>query len=452
MSKKANGLTKTVRFVAFTLLERIDKGGAYSNLAIKEAIETTHLNEKDARLLTELVYGTVGNQLRLDYYLAPFLKKAKKVDRWVQCLLRMSVYQFTFLDKVPNHAIVNEAVEIAKYRGNIGIGQFVNGVLRQIQRVGVPDVQAIDDHLERVAISYSLPIWLVQALVQQIGMEATEKLGESLMKPSHVSARVDTRWCTIQQAIAELANEGIAAKPSLLSSAGIVAEKGFLAGSTLFQQGRMTIQDESSMLVAPILDVQPGDKVLDACAAPGGKTTHIATYLDAKKGGEVLALDIHPHKVALIQENAERLQVEDVVRARQLDARDVAKVVPNETFDRILVDAPCSGIGLIRRKPDIKYQKTPQDFQNLPKIQLSILESVAPSLKSGGRLVYSTCTIMEEENEQVVNAFLANHPEFELVTPNVNEHVRPALANQMLTIYPQMYHTDGFFISCLQKK
>ncbi|MDN6543127.1 MAG: 16S rRNA (cytosine(967)-C(5))-methyltransferase, partial [Lentilactobacillus parabuchneri] len=187
MSKKANGLTKTVRFVAFTLLERIDKGGAYSNLAIKEAIETTHLNEKDARLLTELVYGTVGNQLRLDYYLAPFLKKAKKVDRWVQCLLRMSVYQFAFLDKVPNHAIVNEAVEIAKYRGNIGIGQFVNGVLRQIQRVGVPDVQAIDDHLERVAISYSLPIWLVQALVQQIGMEATEKLGESLMKPSHVS-------------------------------------------------------------------------------------------------------------------------------------------------------------------------------------------------------------------------------------------------------------------------
>lgn len=233
---------------------------------------------------------------------------------------------------------------------------------------------------------------------------------------------------------------------------GIVAEKGFLAGSTLFQQGRMTIQDESSMIVAPILDVQPGDKVLDACAAPGGKTTHIATYLDAKKGGEVLALDIHPHKVALIQENAERLQVEDVVRARQLDARDVAKVVPNETFDRILVDAPCSGIGLIRRKPDIKYQKTPQDFQNLPKIQLSILESVTPSLKSGGRLVYSTCTIMEEENEQVVNAFLANHPEFELVTPNVNEHVRPALANQMLTIYPQMYHTDGFFISCLQKK
>ena len=147
-----------------------------------------------------------------------------------------------------------------------------------------------------------------------------------------------------------------------------------------------------------------------------------------------------------------RLHVETVVHAQQLDARKVSEVFAPETFDRILVDAPCSGIGLIRRKPDIKYQKTPQDFTNLPKIQLSILESVAPTLKSGGRMVYSTCTIMEEENEQVVAAFLAKHPEFELVEPVVSESVRGAIKDHMLTIYPQAFHTDGFFISCLQKK
>jgi len=445
-------VTKTVRYIAFTLLERVDKGGAYSNIAIKEAIATTQLNEKDARLLTELVYGTIGNQLRLDYYLAPFLKKAKKVDKWVKVLLRMSIYQLHFLDKVPSHAIFNEAVEIAKYRGNVGVGQFVNGVLRQLQRVGVRDVEQIAEPMERVSITYSLPMWLVQALVKQIGLAATAELGASLMKPSHVSARVDTRVCTMQEALDSLAAEGITAQPSAISPVGLVGEKGFLAGSELFTRGQLTIQDESSMLVAPMLAIEPGDKVLDACAAPGGKTTHIATYLDAEKGGEVRALDIHPHKVALIEENATRLHVETVVHAQQLDARKVSEVFAPETFDRILVDAPCSGIGLIRRKPDIKYQKTPQDFTNLPKIQLSILESVAPTLKSGGRMVYSTCTIMEEENEQVVAAFLAKHPEFELVEPVVSESVRGAIKDHMLTIYPQAFHTDGFFISCLQKK
>jgi len=214
----------------------------------------------------------------------------------------------------------------------------------------------------------------------------------------------------------------------------------------------MTIQDESSMLVAPVMQIEAEHQVLDACAAPGGKTTHIATFLDQEKGGRVTALDIHAHKVKLIEENAARLHVEDVVWAEKMDAREASERFEAETFDRILVDAPCSGLGLIRRKPDIKFSKKEQDFANLPNIQLAILESVAPTLKKDGILVYSTCTILDQENKEVVDTFLAKHPEFEKITPKVNHYVQSEIQEDLLTIYPHTFHTDGFFISCLRKK
>lgn len=444
-------IEKTVRFVALSLIERVEKGGAYSNLLIKEEIERNQLNEKDARLLTELVYGTISNQIRLDFYLAPFLKKAKKVHPWVQQLLRLSVYQMEFLDKIPTHAIFNEAVEIAKHRGNPGIGKFVNGVLRTFQRQGAPTLETLQED-ERLSVEFSLPMWFVKRLVAQIGHTQTQLLGESLMRPSHVSARVDTRQISRKKAIDFLHEEELEVRESYLSKYGVVAEKGFLAKSNLFKSGKMTIQDESSMLVAPVMQIQPEHHVLDACAAPGGKTTHIATFLDQEKGGRVTALDIHAHKVKLIEENAIRLHVEEVVWAEKMDAREAGEQFASETFDRILVDAPCSGLGLIRRKPDIKFSKTEKDFANLPKIQLAILESVAPTLKSEGLLVYSTCTILDQENNEVVDAFLAKHPEFEKVTPEVNHYVQSAIKEDVLTIYPHTFHTDGFFISCLRKK
>ena len=212
------------------------------------------------------------------------------------------------------------------------------------------------------------------------------------------------------------------------------------------------MQDESSMLVAPVLQVARDHQVLDACAAPGGKTTHIAAFLSAAEGGKVTALDIHAHKVKLIQQNAQRLGVEAVVETRVMDARETAQTFAPEQFDRILVDAPCSGLGLMRRKPDIKYSKTEADFQRLPQIQREILESAAPTLKKSGIMVYSTCTILAEENQQVVAAFLADHPEFEQMPLAVGPLAAEAVQEDMLTIYPQDFMTDGFFISCLRKK
>lgn len=449
MKKKVK---KTVRYVALQALERIDQGGAYSNLLLGELIDSGKLNDKDSRLLTELVYGTLSRQRLLAFYIQPFIMKAKKVDDWVKLLLELSLYQLLYLDKVPSHAVVNEAVEIAKARGNEGIGKFVNGVLRNIQRQGVPSLDTIQDPVERLSREISLPKFLTKKFIQEIGEAETQKLGLSLFEPSHVSCRVDTRKISRDAVLEILAEEGIEARKSQVSPYGIIADKGYIAGSQLFQYGLLTIQDESSMLVAPALQIEPQHKVLDACAAPGGKTTHIATFLDKEAGGRVTSLDIHAHKVALIEENAKRLQVSEVVETKVLDAREVNTAFADQLFDRILVDAPCSGLGLMRRKPDIRYNKKPEDFQQLPLIQLAILESVAPSLKSSGLLVYSTCTFAPEENQEVVKAFLTKHPEFSLVEVSVGDVVQSSIKDNMLTIYPQQYMTDGFFISCLRKK
>lgn len=452
MGKKIPARIKhSVRYAALRTIERVDSGGAYSNLLLNEMINSSALNEKDSRLFTELVYGTISRQLLLEYYLTPFIEHPKKVDNWVKNLLNLSIYQFVFLDKIPDHAVINEAVEIGKHRGNVGAARFINGVLRAFQRKGAPSLAAISDPVERLSIELSMPLWLTQKLIQQLGMEETRKLGLSLFEKSHASGRVDLRYTSKDEALRTLHQEGIEALPSQVSPYGVVAEKGFLAGSYLFDAGKLTIQDESSMLVAPALQIEPNHLVLDACAAPGGKTTHIATFLDATVGGRVKALDIHDHKIKLIRQNAQRLHVNEVVDTERLDARHVKTTFPEQYFDRILVDAPCSGLGLMRRKPDIKYHKKPQDFEQLPAIQLEILESVAPTLKQYGIMVYSTCTITEEENQAVVAAFLAKHPEFKKMTVPVNEVVAPLIQDQMVTLYPHQLGTDGFFICCMQK-
>lgn len=441
----------SVRYVALRTIERVDSGGAYSNLLLNEMINSSSLSEKDSRLFTELVYGTISRKLLLEYYLTPFIQHPKKVDSWVKNLLSLSIYQLVFLDKIPDHAIINEAVEIGKHRGNIGIARFVNGVLRAFQRQGAPSLDKISDPVARLSIELSMPVWLTEKLIQQLGMAETRALGLSLFEKSHASGRVDTRYTLIDEATGELKQEGIAATASQVSPYGVVAEKGFLAGSYLFEAGKLTIQDESSMLVAPAMQLSPNHVVLDACAAPGGKTTHIATFLDASQGGRVKALDIHTHKINLIRQNAQRLHVNEVVDTEKLDARQVKEEFPEQYFDRILVDAPCSGLGLMRRKPDIKYHKKPQDFEQLPTIQLEILESVAPTLKQYGIMVYSTCTIVQEENQEVVAAFLERHPEFKKIDVSVNERIATVINEQMLTLYPHQFGTDGFFICCMQK-
>ncbi|WP_461224372.1 16S rRNA (cytosine(967)-C(5))-methyltransferase RsmB [Lacticaseibacillus suihuaensis] len=438
------------RTLAVQILTKVKTQHSYANLALDATLNQARLDPRDAALATTLVYGVIQHQLTLDFDLAPFIG-AKKLDAWVVALLETAVYQMHYLDKIPDRAIFYESTRIAKQLGHVGIAKLVTAVLRNIQRTGLPDPATIKDPTERLSVTYSVPTWLVAKLQQQLGATKCESILAAINQPPAASLRVNTTKGTRAELLAQLADRFPEVAPSELSPDGIVAPGGHFAGLPEFAVGAFTLQDESSMLVAPSLALRPGDRVLDACAAPGGKTTHIAQFLDPAVGGAVVALDLHPHKVRLIEQNAKRLGVADRVHAQAMDARQAADVFEPASFDRVLVDAPCSGLGLLRRKPEIRYGKTPSDLENLPKIQLSLLEAVAPLVKSTGRLTYSTCTMVQEENQDVVAAFLAKHPEFRQVAvptaqPLTRVHGAPALQ-----VFPDDYGTDGFFIASLER-
>ena len=430
---------ETARNLALAVLEDVFVNQAYSNIVLNKHLKGSHLSAADKGLVTEIVYGTVARKLTLEWYLSHFIQDRDKLDNWLYILLLMSAYQLRYLDKIPNHAVVNEAVELAKARKK-GSEKLVNAVLRRILREGWPDVDSIKRKNKRDSISYSLPVWLVSKLKEEYGEERAQAIFESLLVRNKASIRVtDLSRKEEIKAVLE-------ATDSPLAATGLVKEQGHFAGHDLFAEGVITIQDESSQLVAPTLDLQGHEQVLDACAAPGGKTAHMASYLTS---GKVTALDLYDHKLDLIQENAERLGVADRVQTQKLDARKVHEFFGRDSFDKILVDAPCSGIGLLRRKPDIKYNKETADFTSLQEIQLEILGSVCQTLRKGGIITYSTCTIVSEENFQVVEAFLESHPEFEQV--KLEHECKDILKDGCILITPELYGSDGFFISQFRK-
>ena len=426
---------KTARQAALTILEEVFLNGAYSNIALNQALLEIPLSSADQALVTEIVYGTVARKMTLEWYLSHVIKDREKLDSWVYILLLLSLYQIHYLDKIPAHAVVNEAAELAKARKK-GSEKFVNAVLRGLLRDGVADIASIKRKNKRYSVQYSLPVWLVKVLIEEYGETRALAIFESLFLRNKASIRVVDLKCK------EELKERLQAEDSLLAPTALVKSNGHCASHYLFEKGAITIQDESSQLVAPIMDVQGDEKVLDACSAPGGKTTHIASYLTT---GQVIALDLHDHKLRLIEENAKRLGVADRVITKKLDARRAFETFGVDAFDKILVDAPCSGIGLIRRKPDIKYNKENADFTSLQKIQLEILDSVCQSLRKGGIITYSTCTIVSQENFQVVEQFLAAHPNFEQV--KLEQNRRDILQDGCILITPELYGSDGFFIS-----
>lgn len=342
------------------VLEEVFEQGAYSNIALNQALEHSQLSDKDRSFVTEVVYGTVARKITLEWYLAHVIEDRTKLDPWLYYLLMMSLYQLVYLDRIPDHAIVNEAVQIAKRRKE-GSEKFVNAILRKLLREGLPAVDTIKRKNKRYSVEYSLPVWLVKALIEEYGEERACAIFKSLYQRNKSSIRVID--LDEKEELAQL----LEATSSLLAPSALVKEQGHFAAHSLFKEGRITIQDESSQLVAPALDLQGDEWVLDACAAPGGKTTHLASYLTT---GKVTALDLYDHKLKLIQENANRLHVADKILTKKLDATKVFETFGPDAFDKILVDAPCSGIGLIRRKPDIKYNKESADFVSLQALSL----------------------------------------------------------------------------------
>ncbi|MCJ1990647.1 RNA-binding Sun protein; 16S rRNA m5C967 methyltransferase, S-adenosyl-L-methionine-dependent [Lactococcus piscium] len=437
-------MSNNPRRVALSIINDVLNNNAYANIALNEKIKSENLTELDKNLVTNLVYGTISKKLTLDWYTKPYVKKTKK---WVKNLLAMTVYQIIYMDRIPTSAAVDEAVKIAKKQGDQRLSGFVNGVLRNFTRADFRSFDEISDSTEKLSIQYSMPIDLTKKFVKSFGFEKTVKIFRSIEEPSRASLRVNTTLTDVTTEFNKLARE-FDVELSEISPTGIVAESGHFADLLDFNDGLITIQDESSQLVATVLDAQPTDRILDACAAPGGKTVHIAEYLS--EAGYIEALDLYDHKLRLIRQNGERLHQIEKIRLTKLDARQSFEKFGPDSFDRILVDAPCSGLGLIRRKPDIRYRKETTDFADLQKVQLDILENTCKTLVNSGIMVYSTCTIFDEENYQVIETFLAKHPEFEQV-PLTHEK-SDLVKNGCLFITPDAYHTDGFFIAKLRKK
>lgn len=440
-----------VRSIAMDMLVAIEKNQSYSNLLLNTTIEKHELSAKDVGLLTELTYGTLQRRMALDYYLEPFVKDNKKLANWVHHLLRLTLYQMVYLDRIPDRAAIYEAVEIAKIRGHKGIASLVNGVLRSIQREGLPSLEEVSDPNKRLALETSHPEWLITRWVNQFGYEKTKEMCEINLTAPLQTARVNTTKISRDECVAILEEDGYQIEKSPFIPEAIRSLKGNLASTISFKYGMFTIQDESSMLVAYALGAEQNEFILDACAAPGGKSTHIAEKMN--NTGEIISVDLHQHKVRLINDNAKRLGLENI-KTSISDSRHLQEKFKTESFDRILLDAPCSGLGVMRRKPDMKYTKTEKDIERLSTIQQDLLMSVSPLLKKGGILVYSTCTVDKEENENTVKTFLENNPEFEgdLSFKNrMPEAIQPLITGFDLQIFPQDLGSDGFYIAVLRK-
>ncbi|MCC3373005.1 16S rRNA (cytosine(967)-C(5))-methyltransferase RsmB [Cohnella sp. REN36] len=446
--------------MALQVVLRVEEKGAYSGLELNRTLTEAGLSRADAGLATELVYGTIQRLRTIDYVLAARVKGwPAKLEPWVRCLLRLSYYQLRWLDRVPAHAVTDEAVRIAKRRGHAGIAGLVNGVLRGLLREGVaPPLPADLPAVERIALEHSYPSWLVARWIAAYGEAAAEAMCAAGNTPPHVSGRVNRTRASRKDLLARMAEAGVEARPSALTAEGIVASRvGSLASTPWFAEGLLSVQDESSMLVAAVCDPRPGMRVLDCCAAPGGKAAHLAERMDGR--GEVVANDVHAHKEALIREQVERLGLSNVT-TRVGDAETLAERLPAGAMDVVLLDAPCSGLGVIRRKPEIKWNKRSEDIASLASLQRRLLASAGDMVKPGGTLVYSTCTIAPEENEETVRAFLRDRPDFaldpawpeETLAPLRTAGALPAPFKGMVQLLPQHFGSDGFFIARLRRK
>ncbi len=444
--------TANPRRAAFDILLRVEKERSYADILIDRELSLGNLKGPDRGLLTELVYGVLRRQGTLDLIVNQFSRqKAEKLERTVLILLRLGLYQEFFLDRIPVSAAVNETVKLAKVLVPRAAG-FVNAVLRRADRergdIRYPDRQ--HDAVAYLAARHSHPSWIIGKWTEQLGIGEAGALAEAMSNAPPLTLRVNTLMISRDELSEKLAAEGINAAPTHFSPHGLnLASRTPPAGLPGFRDGFFTIQDESSQLAAIFLAPLPGERVLDLCAAPGGKATHLAQLMGNR--GVITAGDMAPRKLALIEENARRLGITIITTARL----DGAKPLPaTDRFDRILVDAPCSGLGVLRRNPEGKWWKTPADVEALAIRQKAILRNAADLLKDGGTLLYATCSTTVEENEWVIADFLSMRPDF--VLEDLRE-LFPAFAELFteegfFRSWPHRHGMDGFFAARLRRK
>lgn len=447
----------SAREVAVRALRDIDVKAAFANLALDAHLSKSRLPGRDRGLATEIAYGTTRRLATIDWALSQVLTRPlAQVDPYIRAILRTALYQLLYMDRIPASAAVDEAVELAKTYGHTGVAKFVNGVLRSLlrRRQELPWPDPEKEPVAALALRHSYPDWLVEEWTRRFGVNIAAELMEAGNQVPPLTVRANSLKVTREGLVEALAAEGVTTRPTRFSPQGLVVEEltsaGSLDGLKAMKQGLMTVQDESSMLVAPALAPEPGWTVIDMAAAPGGKSTHLAELM--KNEGRVIAIDIHPHKIELINENSRRLGA-TIVEGLCADAREVGRLMPGRA-DAVLCDVPCSGLGTLARRADARWRKQPGEIAELAPLQRAILESAAQALKPGGRLVYSTCTIHPAENEEMVRSFLQDHPDFRLddLTPLLPSELPPdSFEDGALHLLPHRHGTDGFFIARMLK-
>ncbi len=400
------------RRAAYHILHQVE-GGAYADLALDALLRGGDLTDsRDQRLCTELVYGVLRQRGRLDYALARFCSRPlAKLEPAVLHLLRLGAYQILCLDRIPAHAAVHATVELTRQLGLQRATGLVNGILRnlvrQLESLAWPELE--QDPLAHLVHAQSLPRWLAERWLRRYGSDEAAALGRGMLDQAPTTLRVNTLKTTRETYLDALAEAGHEALPTHFAPDGVIIRQRADQPLPGDAEGLYQIQDEASQLIAHLLQPQPRETILDACAAPGGKTTHIAAL--AENGAQIQAIDLHPHRLKLLQSGARRLGCTGIT-ARPWDLSRRPDFLSAESCDRVLVDAPCSGLGVLRRNPELRWRRRPDDLHRLARLQQALLANLATLVRPDGVLLYSVCTITPEETEQVVDAFLAAHPQF----------------------------------------
>lgn len=449
-------MTKAIneRELVLGILLEITKNGEHEHIILRNTLSKyQYLEKRERAFITRVVEGTLEHMIEIDYIINQFSKiKVNKMKPVIRTIIRSAVYQILYMDSVPNSAVCNEAVKLAAKRGFVNLKGFVNGVLRNIDR-NVSNIQypGRENMLEYMSIKYSMPMWILEKWKKSYDLETLEKMLQGFLEEKGTTIRCNLHKISKEELIQKLREEQVTVKEHpYLDYALEISGYDYLGDLESFEDGDFQVQDLSSMLVAEVAEPKEGDYVIDVCAAPGGKSLHIADKL--RGTGHVEARDLTDYKVELIWDNIDRAQVENMEAVKQ-DAL-VFDEASEEKAEIVIADLPCSGLGVIGKKADIKYNMTEQSQKDLEKLQREILSVVYRYVKPGGTLVYSTCTINEGENIENVRWFLSQYPEFEQVSVEsvLCDALKGSVEEGCLQLLPGIHESDGFFIAKFHKK
>lgn len=441
------------RQIAFLALREVHRRGAFADAALDRTFRNSQLSDLDRRLVTELVYGSVRRMRSIDFIIDKLAtKKSSQQPPDLRTILHLGLYQLQYLNNIPPSAAVNTTVQLAKENGFAGLSSFVNGLLRQYIRLTETDLNPLTitkykSSVERLGILHSFPDWLVELWIEQIGETETEQLCEWFNQSPTIHLRINPLKSSIAQIETAFTAQNISTSriPHLPQALRLNGSTGAIQNLPGYSEGWWTIQDSSAQLVTHLLDPQPGEIIIDACAAPGGKTTHSAELM--QDTGTIYACDKTASRLKKLTENADRLQMKSI-KIHTGDSRHFPEFI--NLADRVLLDAPCSGLGTLHRRADARWRHTPENIQQQSQLQSELLANAATFVKSGGVLVYATCTIHPLENEQVVRSFLDSNPDWQIEQPTIDLPVQPS-PEGWVKVWPHKHQMDGFFMVRLKR-